>query len=131
MLVQSAIWPFGYDRVYETGEFVGWKRLPDDGGDIPLQLMDGAGGLGPNAYEIMAFFAQSSTLALGLVNMGPQGPNNRWRSIDLSTLGYSTSMSGGRYIPNHSFEWRYDSQTTWAFWNEIMVRAGLSRTYDP
>lgn len=63
--------------------------------------------------------------------MGPQGLNNRWRSIDLSTLGYSTSTPGGRYVPNRSFEWYNDSQTTKAFWNQIMVSAGLTRTYDP
>ncbi|MBI2824023.1 MAG: alpha/beta hydrolase [Planctomycetia bacterium] len=124
--VQSTIWPYKYSFLPNLGS--GFWRFSSTAGDSSLYLTNSVGGLGPNAYEILAFFAQSRTPPLGARDMGT---GNRWQSIPLTSLGYSESMPGGTARPNHSYEWHNDSQRTAPFWNQIIVSAGLSSTYGP
>jgi hypothetical protein len=92
---------------------------------ISVAVRRKGGGLGADAYEILAFMAESSTLALGQVAAG-----GRWQDIPLSQLGSSPQMTGGLLRPNHSYQYKYGIQTTWAFWSQIMVSSHVSSTYD-
>lgn len=85
----------------------------------PLSFLASNGQLGPNAYEILAFFARASTLAMGAIG----APGDTFENVPLTSLGYSSSMPGGSGSSNHSFQFYYDAAVTHPFWNAIVSYA--------
>ena len=81
--------------------------------DISAGLTDGGSGLGPNAYEIIAFTASANAEALG--NVAYVGPF--LEAHDVRQLAGGTVPADHR--STHSFQFHHPSSITWDFWNRL------------
>jgi len=123
----NQFWPNTYTSTATAGP--PWKRVHmRSHQQMPgLQIYDrpfdpNKFGLGPNTYEVLAFIAVSDTRPMGQVTMPTL--DRGWKNVALSSVGFDPNMPGGKGRPNHSFEFLYDSATTWAFWSIVMAKVG-------
>jgi hypothetical protein len=87
--------------------------------------MDQIGRPGANAYEILAFFAQSSSMPVG------------YKAVDFfdENINFRDQLYGGQLLlgngarVNHSFQWSHSSAITWKFWENVMAQTGAMSTY--
>lgn len=123
-LIQSPIWPYDYEFEEGDGENINndiFTRVPDVGPEVILDLALPNGRPGPNAYEILAFYSQSATLALGTKPVNAFDDN-----FDLESLG----MEGGSDIrENHSYQFFHDAAETWDFYSRLKADLGFQATY--
>lgn len=98
-----------------------FTRVPDVGSPVNLTLTVPNGQPGRDAYEILAFFAQSASLALGTKEVDYFDSN-----IDLESFG----MPGGTNIrPNHSYQFNHDASQTWDFYDLLKTVLEFDATY--
>lgn len=124
---QSTVWPFTYD--YEAGDGgntntdihtrVDPRPNPDVETILDLALPNGRPG--PNAYEILAFYSQSATLALGTKPVNAFDEN-----FDLESLGL---LGGSDIRVNHSYQFYHDAAETWGFYTQLKDDLGFNATY--
>lgn len=124
LYIQPPGWPYDYDFEAGDGENVNndiFTRFPDVGAPVNLTLTLPNGQPGANAYEILAFFSQSASLALGTK------PVNFFDSnFDLENF----TMPGGSDIrANHSYEFHHDAATTWDFYELLKTEMGFGATH--
>lgn len=124
LYLQSFLWPYDYEFTEGDGENINndtFLRNPDVGPDVILDLALPNEQPGPNAYEILAFFAQSASLALGTKPVAAFDEN-----FDLESLG----MLGGSDIrANHSYQFNHDAAETWGFYTRLKTDLGFDATY--
>ena len=123
--IQSPVWNFDYEFTAGDGENVNndiFDRVPDGGGATTtltaLTLPNGRPGR--DAYEILAFFSESASLAVGtkIVNR-----------FDTNINFAATGLQGGNGLrANHSFQFGHDSADTWTFWDTIKNQTGFGTT---
>ncbi len=118
MLAVGAEWSYLYRKNRDLfGNITSTTRIPDDEplAEIPLSFIDATGDI-KNAYEILAFTAFS--------DVGPIGSQevSGWSNLKLADFGYSPTMPGGLDVPNHSYPFHYEIQTTLPFWKMVSDR---------
>lgn len=123
-LVQSTVWPYDYEFEFGDGENINndiFTRVPDVGAEVILDLALPNGRPGANAYEILAFYAQSASLALGTKPVTAFDGN-----FNIEALG----MLGGSDIrANHSYQFMHDAAETWDFYTQLKADLGFNATY--
>ena len=109
---------------YFTDEFL---RQPTGKTTVtPLILTDAEGRPGTNAYEILAFMSQSSSMTVGYKSVDFFDEN-----IDIRSL-YGQKLAKGNGIQaNHSFQWSHDAATTSKVWAKWMTESGAASTLNP
>ncbi len=121
---QSPLWPYDYEFTEGDGENINndtFLRNPDVGPDVILDLALPNGQPGPNAYEILAFFSQSASLALGTKPVTVFDAN-----FDLESLGM---LGGSDSRANHSYQFNHDAAETWGFYTRLKADLGFEATY--
>lgn len=117
-------WPYDYSFEAGDGENVNndiFTREPVVGPDVTLTLTLPNGQPGPNAYEIMAFYAVSASLALGTKEVSYFEENFDLEDFD---------MPGGSDIrANHSFQLNHDAAVTWGFFELLKTELGFGATH--
>lgn len=124
LYLQSFLWPYDYEFTEGDGENINndiFLRNPDVGPDVILDLALPNGRPGPDAYEILAFFAQSASLALGTKPANSFGSN-----FDLESLGL---LGGSNIRANHSYQFNHDAAETWGFYTQLKSDLGFDATY--
>lgn len=131
--VQSFVWPFDYDFGFGNGGNVNddtFIRFPPFLGEaldlasdinIPNDLRD----LGPNAYEIVAFFSQSASKPIGArpmdVGFSP------WEGdVDISTYDL---LGGTDILINHSYQFGHYAAETKPFYDDLRILSGFATTF--
>jgi hypothetical protein len=122
--IQAPIWPYDYEFTPGDGENVNndtFTRVPDVGAPVNLTLVDEFGRPGRDAYEILAFFSQSASLALGTKEVTYFDVN-----VNIEDFG----MLGGSDIrANHSYQFNHDSAETWDFYERIKMETGFGASH--
>jgi hypothetical protein len=123
--IQSTVWPYDYDYEEGDGENVNndiFTRFPDAGPpNVNLTLTLPNGRPGPNAYEILAFFAVSASLPVGTKEVAIFEEN-----IDIQDYGM---LHGSDIRANHSYQLNHDAAETWDFYRDIMIQTGAATTH--
>ena len=124
LYLQSFLWPYDYEFEAGDGENINndiFTRFPDVGSSVELDLALPNGRPGPNAYEILAFYSQSASLAVGTKPVGIFDLD-----FDLESLG----MLGGSDIrANHSYQFYHDASETWDIYVKLKNDLGFGATY--
>jgi len=123
-ITQSPVWPYNYDFEEGDGENVNndiFTRDPDVGPNVNLTLTLPNGWPGRDAYEILAFFAQSASLALGTKSVSYFDSN-----INFETLGL---LGGSGIRANHGYQFNHDAAETWDFYEILKAEIGFGATH--
>ena len=119
------IWQYRYVITIQNGTAVYNRVEFNDDGEVvsstPLTLVNVQGGLGIDAYEVIAFIAQANTNPIGTMSVPWFDVNTNIQTVGLST--------GAGERPNHSFEFHHDAATTWNFYKEIKQQTGFEATF--
>ncbi len=140
---QGTVWESRYQWTPEDGFQRGyWTTIGTVGGSMRVFISEadlnvgltvpavdsGLPQPGPSAYEAMAFLARSEAMPVGTMDMALEGDgrfaiNNNFNIQDLGlTEGFIRSW------PGHSFQFNFDSATTWLFWEKVREQTGFRST---
>lgn len=124
LYLQSFLWPYDYEFEAGDGDNINndiFTRVPDVGPEVILDLALPNTRPGRDAFEILAFYSVSASLALGTKPVAVFDAN-----FDLETLG----MLGGSDIrANHSYQFNHDAAETWSFYTRLKADLGFDATY--
>jgi len=121
----SNAWPFGYGYVEGAGGNTNtddfWRFNADFSFNLDLTLTDAFGRPGPNAYEILAFFAQSASMPVGFKSVNFFDTNTNIQSFGL--------LGGNNIRANHSYQFNHDAAETWDFYASLKAETGFGATH--
>jgi hypothetical protein len=98
-----------------------FSRIPDVGSPVQLALTLPNGQPGRDAYEILAFFAVSASLPIGVKPVAYFDQN-----INIQDYGLP---GGNDILANHSYQLNHDAAETWDFYSEIMAQTRAASTH--
>ena len=120
-------WPYGYlwrsgpERDLNVNDDSFERYNPDETFNAFLTLTNAQNRPGVNAYEIMAFFAQSADTAVGTKSVAQFDVN-----INLQTFGL---LGGNNIRANHSYQFNHDAAETWGFYERLKSELGFGATH--
>jgi hypothetical protein len=123
----STIWPFGYlwqsgpDRDLNANDDTFERYNANETLNATLTLTNPQGRPGVNAYEIMAFFAQSADTAVGTKSVAQFDVN-----INIQTFGL---LGGNNIRANHSYQFNHDAAEAWEFYERLKTELQFGATY--
>jgi len=127
-LIESAVWPFDYryqagaEGNTNTDTFTRVDEEPSPDVETVLDLALPNGDLGPNAYEIIAFYSTASSEAIGTKDVLQLGTN-----IDITTYGLK---DGDGVLVNHSYQFAHHAAETLPFYEDLRTQIGFVSTRD-
>jgi hypothetical protein len=124
LYLQSPVWPYDYGFTEGDGENTNndiFTRFPDEGTPVNLTLTLPNGRPGRDAYEILAFYAQSASLPLGM-----QSVNYFDTNVNFANSGL---LGGNDIRANHGYQFNHDAAETWTFYERIKTETGFGATH--
>ena len=120
---QSPVWLNDYEYAEGAGNNTNNDIFlrTENGPDTPLTLTLPNGRPGRDAYEILAFFSQSASLAMGTKVMSQF-------NVNVNLENYSLE-GGSNHRANHSYQFNHDAAETWGFYSRLKSELGFAATY--